>query len=301
MSLSQFYRLWLRLAFDEKRSKMTITETKRFIRKDHGFCSYEQGYMKFEILHSLYSPRFIMKKQQLLLLRKINENKITFNKVINFYDLLRTSNVSVDRLRKANPDQFIVTRHEREVLKLLNRKAKHKFKSAFTIGSPTYDLFCDAYKYDPLKSDKLLYGVGENNFLKTVGVKDLNFTKYQGLIIEVDGPVHNLEEKMKMDTRKFELAARLGVLLYRINNDEIYKREFKFFVHHLAKMKYGCSRARKLLNFKIQLSNVAFLATDADLIRLTGLNTDTLILIHSFFRKIVVPETSPTPRIEDKV
>lgn len=101
-------------------------------------------------------------------------------------------------LRLFNKYERIVTNAERRVQTLINHQTRIKVHPQVWIGSRCCDLFV------PIIKGKNVEGVTG-----------------KGLVIELEGPVHNLELKMKKDFSKEECLNRLGIMCMSISNDEI--------------------------------------------------------------------------------
>lgn len=88
---------------------------------------------------------------------------------------------------------------------------------------------------------------------------DLGRKRFKGLAIEIDGSIHNREQKMKIDSYKEECLTKVGIGLWRYSNEQVFKS------HGLpSKMQVDtqyvrqCSRERERLWSRIYLLTLIY-------------------------------------------
>jgi hypothetical protein len=105
------------------------------------------------------------------------------------------------------------------------------------------------------------------------GIGQRGFT-LKGLAIEIDGPIHNNFVKAKKDEFKEKSLSDLGILLWRLPNEEVFRSQTlpsrELLERDLGRL---CSRARADLWTKIHLITVLYHSSDEtlrDLMRVSG-------------------------------
>lgn len=69
--------------------------------------------------------------------------------------------------------------------------------------------------------------------------------KLRGLAVEIDGPIHNIEPKMKKDENRRGVLASLGIGLYSIENSDLNSKPVKAFLNELRELPRLSWRAKQ--------------------------------------------------------
>lgn len=80
---------------------------------------------------------------------------------------------------------------------------------------------------------------------------------YNGLAIEVDGSVHDLEYKIRKDHRKIDKLKKLGIAVYSISNHDLREETYRAFLRNLQSQKRLDTRARNRLLRNIYIYTLA--------------------------------------------
>lgn len=116
---------------------------------------------------------------------------------LNCYKSLKHAYVELSQILNAKyPDIVLRTNSEREISKLLSKNTRLVFQTSVWIGPYNFDIY-----FDQIRSDK-------NHQMR-------------GLVIELDGAIHNLQFKMSKDQHKYEfLQIHLSIGMTSIPNEE---------------------------------------------------------------------------------
>lgn len=130
------------------------------------------------------------------------------------------------------------------------------------------------FSYDIFKATKL-------NVLRSLWIGNVNVDMFfiaikhknaKGLIVEIDGSIHDREFKMCKDTSKLEYLHSLGFMVQVFENTDVYEKQvlLEKFCNRLPYFERCCSRARKILWRKIYLETIFYHASDSELKELFG-------------------------------
>lgn len=146
------------------------------------------------------------------------------------------------------PQCTIKTHAERRIFETISHSTNLKFYQSFWIANRNVDLFCPAIGqlYPPIIK----------------GRKISRQPCMRGLVIEVDGPIHYQELKMKKDFSKSSYLQKLGIGHTVIENSDIESGKIKKHIDHMKKMPRLDHRARQRLLRKVYTATLAFHATD---------------------------------------
>ena len=86
-----------------------------------------------------------------------------------------------------------------------------------------------------------------------------------GLVIEIDGPVHNYEGKMKRDNSKFNGAHFLNIATLCIENEDLKCFQIKSFLEGLSSVPLLDSREKSRLLKKVYLITILKNSTEEEL------------------------------------
>ena len=92
----------------------------------------------------------------------------------------------------------------------------------------------------------------------------------KGLALEIDGPIHDNQLKMKKDISKYQLLHQLGIGVVVIENRESRERTVLKLIEGLRSTPKLDSRARKRLWVRIYLNTILYHCDDQTLERLWG-------------------------------
>ena len=118
---------------------------------------------------------------------------VSFSKLEQIYTLI------VKELSAQNRRAMIQTHHEIRFRRFMARATNTRLYTSVWIGKSNFDFF-------------LPYIAGEMN----------GDRRMRGLVIEIDGGIHNFEPKMKKDTLKAEMLLSLGIGTLSLDNNSIY-------------------------------------------------------------------------------
>lgn len=264
---------------------------KVFKRKEYGYRTYSECIKILKLLLAIYIPRTqttMMKRRLTGYIKKVLKLSL---KNPSYFLLQGISKKEIAVLKARNPSQFIVTKNEKEVQHKLRNFCGHRFFEAQTIGSKTIDIFLDVYKFGFLDMAEFNRKFCSTNWDDLKKIFERGNRTLCGLAIEVDGPVHDREYKIELDTQKIELATLIGVLLIRVQNNDLHYGGIDKLVSRMKKFKISCSRTRRLIWKKMYLTHVAFLSNDETLLQLFGMNSAQLLNVAGFLEKITVRKT----------
>ena len=130
-------------------------------------------------------------------------------------------------LRSRQPLAEQQTHKEHKFLRNLRRHTKLRLLPAFWIGRSCFDIFIPAVR-----------GGGQN--------------KMRGMVIEIDGPVHQIEGKMKKDEMRGEMLKQFGIAHVGIDNATLDGELPRTLIAELKTFKRLDYRARQRLIGNIQ-------------------------------------------------
>ena len=169
----------------------------------------------------------VLRKESIVLNQRTN--KVSFSELQEAYWEL---SFGLDDFYKLEQQQ---TLSEHILYNKIVSQTKLKVLRSFWIGKRNYDFFIPALKSTVNYSYKY------------------NGESTGGVVIEVDGKVHQEYLKMKRDQSKYEQLSRLGICCSVINNDEIGKSTVKNLIERLPAMPRLDSRGKKRLLRKIYI------------------------------------------------
>lgn len=151
-----------------------------------------------------------------------------------------------ERCKREMPCENIRTRSEVVLEGLIRSQTKKEVFDTIWIGNSTFDLF--------------FAGVRGNLAEPNRPGKTFN-----GLLIEVNGPVHRKPLKMKKDQFKNSLAEDLQIRLIEIENLDLSSPTVKWLIQAIKCSKPLDFRAKQRMWFKIHLYTALHHATDSEL------------------------------------
>ncbi len=160
------------------------------------------------------------------------------------------------QVNRQYPDAAIRTVAERAVLDKVRCATNLLFYKSIWIGNRNVDLFCPA--------------IGSLHPPVLKGQKIARTSAMRGLVIEIDGTIHDRELKMKKDTSKYKLLHELGIGLTVIHNDSINEVGVNNLIKGLMQRPRLDSRARRRILRKIYVATLAYHASDKVLVSLYG-------------------------------
>lgn len=160
------------------------------------------------------------------------------------------------QLNRQYPEATTRTASERTVFDKIRCATNLVFCKSIWIGNRNVDLFCPAV------------GTLHRPVLK--GQKIDRTPVMRGLVVEVDGTIHNRELKMKKDTSKYQLIHDLDIGLTVLHNESIHESGINNFINQLIRMPRLDSRARQRLLRKIYIVTLAYHASDEVMASLYG-------------------------------
>jgi very-short-patch-repair endonuclease len=147
---------------------------------------------------------------------------------ISFKELKAKYEVLSDQLSKAYPQAISRTNCENKFYQDIRNHTKLKPLRSVWIGSFNFDF--------------LFYQIQGGS-------------KARGLVIEIDGSIHNLQLKMSKDQVKYELLRLLGICITSVNNEDIIQKSstIKKIIQDVGQLKRLETRERRRLLKSIYL------------------------------------------------
>lgn len=167
----------------------------------------------------------------------------------------------VVKLNASNRKSAERTFAESQVFNAINLASNLKFHRSFWIVNRNVDLFCP--------------GVGQLHAPIRKGYKIEREPIMRGLAIEVDGPIHDSELKMRKDTSKSDFLHTLGIGHIAIENADVKSRVVQNTIQQLKNLPRLDTRARVRLLRKIYTATIAFHADDSVMAQLFGAESPT--------------------------
>lgn len=186
---------------------------------------YRSSLKKLGCLKKIYPKEFYFPSW----VRKNNTNylKPSLNKVeIEYYKLVK---------QQKSKYENTITLPERKFFKQLNLHQKKKIYQSIPIGSHIIDLFIPNIRTNLQHPMRIM----------------------RGLAIEIDGDVHNYEDKMKKDERKGIELSFIGIGVIHIQNWDFNNPSVDVFTKKHSNLKSLDSRERKRLWRRIMLLTLA--------------------------------------------
>ncbi len=155
---------------------------------------------------------------------------------------------------------------ERKYQEITNRLRKHhRFEP--TVTHAELNLRKKIASYTRLKVHSSVW-IGNTNvdFL----IPAIRVNSNCGLVIEVDGLVHNKELKEKKDSFKLDYLQSIGLLVMGVDNFDFRKATVTCFLRNLKTIERACSRKRKNLWRRIYLETILTHASPVELKNLFG-------------------------------
>lgn len=207
-----------------------------------------------ELKQELLSDNHKIKRyrDRMLWLEKLEKQSArpTFEPLAIKYDELQKQlNVQYPRVAEK-------TFHERALYDTIKRSTNLSFYRSVWIANRNVDMFCPAIGslHDPvIKGHKIVRG-----------------RAMRGLVVEVDGPIHDSELKMRKDTSKYSLLHALDIGCCVIQNDQVNDNGIKMLLRKLKDTPRLDSRGRRRLLRKIYIATLAFHASDEVMVGLYG-------------------------------
>lgn len=150
---------------------------------------------------------------------------------IGFLELERKYFEIANKLNHSNKPAIARTSFENSLAKKIRQKTKLQFKRSFWVGNFNYDFF--------------FHQLGEKG--KVAG---------KGLVIEVDGAVHDIEPKMRKDQLKYQIAEILRIPVCSISNEDLRESTVASILDKLRRIRRLDTRARKRLLTDIYLFTI---------------------------------------------
>jgi very-short-patch-repair endonuclease len=141
------------------------------------------------------------------------------------------------------------------------------------IGPYVVDFFLPKLKLNPLDNIKSM-----NDLLLSSMSNCVVKPNYAGIVIEIDGGIHNEETKMRRDIRRDEFLVGLNLKVYRLDNNKVFKNlEIQSFIMNMLRQ-HSIADNKSIQNqmSRIYLSTIAFLGQDELFIKLFGVSKTTL-------------------------
>jgi hypothetical protein len=146
------------------------------------------------------------------------------------------------------------TRYERAFVRELSKFTKLKVYPSVWIGTRNCDILIPAV------------GLTRNELSRELGFKvTAQHRGFKGLVIEMNGPVHDFELKGKKDASKETQLTNLGIAVTVIENKDIYHPLVQSLLRNLSKVPRICSRQRKSLWRRIYIATILANAEEAQL------------------------------------
>lgn len=173
-----------------------------------------------------------------LKLKESLEKNLPFNLIEKVYKKL------CKQLNTKHQGEPARTLKEFQVYKILKKKTKVKILRSIWIKKRNIDLFIPC-----LRGERVL--------------QQLN--SFKGLVIEVDGDIHNEYGKMKRDNSKYEQLDKLKIALYTIENKDLNEKTFQDLANSFNRLKRLDSRGRKRVLRNVYLATLYAHRSDFDL------------------------------------
>lgn len=151
------------------------------------------------------------------------------------------------------------TFHERALYDIIKRSTNLSFYRSVWIANRNVDMFCPA--------------IGSLHCPVVKGHKIVRERAMRGLVVEVDGPIHDSELKMRKDTSKYSLLHALDIGCCVVQNNQTNDSGIKSLLRQLRNTPRLDSRARRRLLRKIYIATIAYHANDGDFAGMYGLSS----------------------------
>jgi len=167
---------------------------------------------------------------------------------------------------------FSTTKEERITADLIEQE-KIKVYSQFLIGPYFVDIFLphlSSKRYTDYESLEDLRS--EPNVSRILGS-----SKYSGVVLEVNGGIHNDERKMRKDHLRRKIFEMLQLIVLEIENPLVWRsKQIKKYIKGLKQFRKADSRTIQNQLSRIYLSTIAFLGQDEVFLNLFGVNKNQL-------------------------
>lgn len=101
---------------------------------------------------------------------------------------------------------------------------------------------------------------------------------FKGLVIEVDGDIHNHQFKMNRDNSKYLQLHKLNIAVHTVENEDLKRESFRAFLRHMKSLPQLDSRGRKRVLRNVYLATLAAHQNDFNLS--SYLNSDQISVIN---------------------
>lgn len=153
-------------------------------------------------------------------IRKINQELTTERKGSEVLNALLGPNWSRDtvlNLHRNEPFDALLSKY-RAVTSLLNCT-----KRGATQKTAAHANFARSLRSRTAREIKESFWIGTYNFdlfIPSIWASPLSKPRMKGLVIEIDGPVHNFENKMNKDEERIDFLKRLEIGMLSVSNEE---------------------------------------------------------------------------------
>lgn len=206
------------------------------------------------LVHELESGQRLTKRyrermQTLQLMEKLNSRPSLECLERAYLDLKK-------RLNLQNRNASLRTHAENTVLDIIQQSTSLRFYRSMWIGNQNVDLFCPA--------------IGTLHPPVRKGQKIVRKRAMRGVAVEVDGPIHDSELKMRKDTSKYKLLDELDIGLFVVHNVSVDDSRVKGLLRLLKRTPRLPFRTKRRLMRNIYVVTLAYHASDETMIGLYG-------------------------------
>ncbi len=165
------------------------------------------------------------------------EKVYRLRKLMSLKELEDGWEVAVEHLNRVHSKAATQTTSEFNLHKLIQKKTKLRVYRSFWIGKRCVDFFIPSICYENINYTT-------NNSLTSLNLLKMD-NQMKGLVIEVDGKVHDIETKMNKDNRRDQALLKLGIGVLHIENEDINSTHIVNLIKSLKSMPRLSYRARK--------------------------------------------------------
>lgn len=163
--------------------------------------------------------------------------KRPLEKILPFSTLERVYQETRKKCIQLHPPEKNQTEKENDFYRLIKSKTKMEVYRSFLIGKRFADFFIPCLKGEV----QIRHGQRQ----------------MQGVVIEIDGKVHDKEYKMRKDNSKYELIHKLDIALSSIDNEDVEKPSTRNLIRSLTELPRLDTRGRRRLIQKVYLTTLA--------------------------------------------
>lgn len=186
----------------------------------------------------------------------IQMKKVPYKLLKKAYELIMIEH----KRNKTKKGEFSSTIYEKKFMNTFRSKTGLKIINQHLIGNHFVDLFIPNLKVNPLSNIKSMNEL----LLTSMNNKRIGNPSYSGIVVEIDGGIHNDESKMLRDIQRDEFFRRLNLYVYRLENNFVLhtKKLEQFILKMLEEHTRADNKTIQNQMTRIYLATIAFLGQD---------------------------------------